>query len=510
MNRFSRLTSHCFLLVRILSVMLIVLTFPSVYRVDAPLAVVLSIMALILVFLPWFLQQSVWPRRNAPGSQPVAEKEPHVGVHTRHLVPEPVGEGHDGSLPDLQDIMQIPECFTGRCLVQIHLRHFIAVRNLLGPGPVQELLRRQVTALRQGLPDDTLLCRDGQDTLLAIFPGTSRIQSAEQCLGLLRNIFHSFSVSDYEQTWPPFTCTAGIVEESLTEARFPLLLLNAGIALQQAQQNGRTAMIFTPDMHERGLMSINIYHHLQSALKHDEFHLVMQPIIRLSNPNPCLEGESLIRWQSPELGDVTPDRFIALAEQTGLIRPLGRWIIETACRELAAAIHLGTPENFKLHINASPLQLQSPAFASHLLSCLRRHQLKGQNLCVEITETAIMENAEEAIRHLTILRESGVSISLDDFGTGYSCLSWLHRLPFDQIKIDRSFVRDMLTDTHSGSVVSAILCLARGFNVSVVAEGVEDEKTATALKNMGCELAQGYYFGRPQRFSGREGTKGQL
>lgn len=510
MNRFSRLTSHCFLLVRILSVMLIVLTFPSVYRVDAPLAVVLSIMALILVFLPWFLQQSVWPRRNAPGSQPVAEKEPHVGVHTRHLVPEPVGEERYGSLPDLQDITQLPECFTGRCLVQIHLRHFTAVRNLLGPEPAQALLSRQITALRLGLPDDTLLCRYAQDILLAIFPGTSPVRSAGQCLDTLRDIFHTFSASDYEQTWPPFTCTAGIAEESLTKARFPLVVLNAGIALQQAQQSGRTAMVFTPEMHERGLKSIAIYHHLESALKHDEFHLVMQPIVRPGNPSPYLEGECLIRWQSPELGDVPPDRFITLAEQTGLIRPLGRWIVETACRELADAIRQGAPDNFKLHVNVSPLQLQSPAFAGHLLSCLRRHHLKGPNLCVEITETAIMENAEEAIRHLTILRESGVSISLDDFGTGYSCLSWLHRLPFDQIKIDRSFVRDMLTDTRSGAVVSAILSLARGFNVSVVAEGVEDEKTATALKNMGCELAQGYYFGRPQRFSAGEGTKGQV
>ncbi|MDX6040137.1 putative bifunctional diguanylate cyclase/phosphodiesterase, partial [Scandinavium lactucae] len=240
----------------------------------------------------------------------------------------------------------------------------------------------------------------------------------------------------------------------------------------------------------------------RQAVNNEEFHLVLQPIVDLATPGLCSEGECLIRWHSKVLGFVPPDKFIALAESTGLILQIGRWVIETACRELSDFIQRGAPEDFKLHINISGMQLKHPGFSSHLHDCIKRHHLRSENICVELTESILVNDSDSGrvIHLLTELRRRNITVALDDFGSGYSSLSYLHHLPFDCLKIDRNFVKDVLDSKKSEAMVQSILGIAKNFHVPLVAEGIETAEMGYKLHELGCEKAQGYFYGRPSRF----------
>ncbi|MEP9846563.1 EAL domain-containing protein [Klebsiella sp. GG_Kp175] len=237
------------------------------------------------------------------------------------------------------------------------------------------------------------------------------------------------------------------------------------------------------------------------SLKSNDFYLVMQPIVRLDAWDECLEGECLVRWQHPLLGAISPDIFIPIAEKNGLITDLGHWIIENACRELSNFIARGADRDFRMHVNVSSLQLQQACFAEDVLGVMKRYDLRGHNMCIELTEGVLLKDTQTAHRHVSILQAEGVMISLDDFGTGYSGLSCLHSLPFDQIKLDRQFIHNLLVNERNESIVACVITLARSLDVTLVAEGIEDQATAEKLREMGCVLAQGYHYGRPQPFS---------
>ncbi|CZY16101.1 diguanylate cyclase/phosphodiesterase (GGDEF %26 EAL domains) with PAS/PAC sensor(s) [Enterobacter hormaechei] len=240
---------------------------------------------------------------------------------------------------------------------------------------------------------------------------------------------------------------------------------------------------------------------LHRALKNNDFYLEMQPILRLDVGAECLEGECLVRWQDPLLGAIPPDIFIPIAENNGLITDLGYWIMDNACRELARFIARGADSAFRMHVNASSHQLQQANFAGDVLDVMKKYGLQGHNLCIELTEGALLEDIQTALRHVNTLKKEGVMISLDDFGTGYSSFSCLHSLPFDQIKIDRQFIRNLLINRRSESIVACIISLALSLDATVVAEGIEDQETGAKLREMGCMLAQGYHYGRPLPFS---------
>ena len=395
-----------------------------------------------------------------------------------------------------------PELYRGRNMIALlHLSNHSSLTNLLGKEYGTALLAHLQSMLKTLLPADTIYCRERNDKILMIFP---KVLDSEQAAFLhqqLETLFmsrQSVSKGCHELL---IAGNVGIVEEPLTEERLKALVLNAGIALHHARTEGNGVVTrFAPEMHEVGLRNVELHEELSHALERDEFHLVMQPIVSLAGEGECLEGECLVRWNSPTLGFVPPDRFIALAEQTGLIIPLGYWIIETACRELADFIARGAPDNFKLHINISPLQLQQDDFAEGLLGCLQRHNLQGKNICIELTEGVLLDDSTSVLPQLNTLRSAGVTVSLDDFGSGYSSLSYLHSLPFDQLKIDRQFVSDILEDRRSESVIASVLSLANSFKVPLVAEGIENQETGEKLRRMGCVLAQGYHYGRPQPF----------
>ena len=210
-----------------------------------------------------------------------------------------------------------------------------------------------------------------------------------------------------------------------------------------------------------------------------------------------LGAEALVRWRHPVRGMVAPGEFIGLAEQTGLILPLGQWVVQSACAQLAAWAHDAATHGLVLSVNVSARQFRQPEFATQVLAALQHSGASARLLRLELTESLLLTDTEEMIAKMEFLRAQGVGFSLDDFGTGYSSLSYLKRLPLGQLKIDRGFVRDVLTDPNDAAIVRTILALAQSLDLNVVAEGVETPGQLDFLQRHGCTAFQGYLFGRP-------------
>lgn len=244
---------------------------------------------------------------------------------------------------------------------------------------------------------------------------------------------------------------------------------------------------------------------LSRALHSREFELYFQPIINTGDGRIC-GFESLVRWRHPVRGLLTPDKFIHLAEQSGFITQLGEWIIDDACGHLSRMINelpelLTDTPDFFLTVNLSAQQLLSPDLFSRVMASLVRHGLTSNNIKFEITEHILMDDPEAALTVLEKLRHHGFRIAIDDFGTGYSSLSYLHTFPIDTLKIDRSFVNSIQTNTASLNIVNAIINLAKTLGLTVVAEGFEVKQQLAKLENLDCDYVQGYYFHRPMPFN---------
>jgi EAL domain-containing protein (putative c-di-GMP-specific phosphodiesterase class I) len=207
--------------------------------------------------------------------------------------------------------------------------------------------------------------------------------------------------------------------------------------------------------------------------------------------------EALIRWNHPTRGLVMPDAFISLAEESRLILPMGNWVLEAACTQIAVWARQRQTARLIVSVNISALQFRQPEFVEQVLSALARTGANPKNLRLELTESILVENIEEVIAKMTQLRLHGLRFSLDDFGTGYSSLAYLKRLPLDCLKIDRSFVRDILVDSTSGAIAQTVISLGRAMAMSVIAEGVETEEQRSFLAALGCHAFQGYLFSRP-------------
>ncbi|HEX4500275.1 MAG TPA: EAL domain-containing protein [Scandinavium sp.] len=401
-------------------------------------------------------------------------------------------------------LQQQPSLYKRRNMVGlVHISNMYSIVNALGTEFGDAFINEFISRLRDLLPTDTLIARDTTDKLLVIFPGINQHKDYLRYRKVLASMFMGEASEQHASDKKyVYTGNVGIVIDTLSEVNFINIRRGAGMALQQAQASGNgVVMLFSQEMYERELYNIKLHEHLNDAIHQHEFHLVLQPIIDQNNEAHCSEGECLLRWHSEELGDIPPTRFIPLAEESGLIVPLGKWVIEEACRELAAMIARGAPQDFLLHINVSAIQLLQQDFAWHLMDAVRIHGLSNSNICIEITESVLMQDMQRISKMLGYLRRHGISISLDDFGSGFSSLSYLHALPFDSIKIDRNFVLGVMGDEKAQSVINSLIVLASGFNVPLIAEGIEDEDVKLKLKALGCDKAQGYYFRRPAEFS---------
>jgi EAL domain-containing protein (putative c-di-GMP-specific phosphodiesterase class I) len=234
---------------------------------------------------------------------------------------------------------------------------------------------------------------------------------------------------------------------------------------------------------------------LHEALNKHQFQLHYQT--QVSDARRVIGVEVLLRWQDPRRGLVPPAEFIPLAEETGLILPIGKWVLESACRQLAQWARQPHMAHLTVAVNVSARQIHQDDFVAQVLTVLEQTGAKANRLKLELTETMLVANVEEVIAKMLLLRAKGVGFSLDDFGTGYSSLSYLKRLPLDQLKIDRSFVRDILVDANDAAIAKMIVALANSLGLTVIAEGVETEAQRDFLASLGCYNYQGYFFSRP-------------
>jgi EAL domain-containing protein (putative c-di-GMP-specific phosphodiesterase class I) len=276
-----------------------------------------------------------------------------------------------------------------------------------------------------------------------------------------------------------------------------VLLRDADVAMYVAKESGKDCVrLFETSMHGRLLARLELEAGLRTAVRNGELRLHYQPTIDLET-GACLGMEALLRWERPGQGTVQPGDFIPLAEATGLIVPIGEWVLEAACRQLALWQAQPGCEELHVNVNLSPRQLADPEVAQHVAHALAVSGIAPHSLVLEITEGALVSDPEDAARTLEQIKALGVRLALDDFGTGYSALGYLHRFPIDILKIDRSFVSSLHQSAHDPALVRAVIGLGSALGLEVVAEGIEQEQHAAILRRLNCPTGQGFLYGRP-------------
>ncbi|MBW2466123.1 MAG: EAL domain-containing protein, partial [Deltaproteobacteria bacterium] len=275
-----------------------------------------------------------------------------------------------------------------------------------------------------------------------------------------------------------------------------ILLRCADIALYRAKDSGKNNYrYYTADMNTRAVEFLLLESGLRKALENEELVVFYQPLINLKD-NKLIGMEALIRWQHPEKGMIPPGDFIPLAEETGLIVPIGEWVLRTACNQNKKWQNLGYPP-VKVSVNMSGLQFNKENLAEKIHAVLKEIDISPEYLSIEITESVIMQDVKSTVTKLMQLHEMGVSLSIDDFGTGYSSLSYLKLFPIDNLKIDRSFVNNITSDSTDSAIAASVIQLAHSMNLKVVAEGVETEEQLEILRQQGCDYVQGFLFSKP-------------
>jgi diguanylate cyclase (GGDEF)-like protein/PAS domain S-box-containing protein len=375
----------------------------------------------------------------------------------------------------------------------IDLDRFKIVNDTLGHTAGDALLQEIAARLRQCTREGDTVARVGGDEFMLILPNLSNPQGAAT---VAQKVLHALSQPVNIGGQDVF------VSASMGVSLFPddaesadELILNADTAMYSAKRRGRNNyQFFTDDLNVQTRERLMIENGLRVAEQRNELCLFYQPKIEFGQRK--ITGlEALVRWRHPTMGLISPDRFIPIAEETGLIVPIGEWVLRTACQQ----IHDWRREGFNLRVavNLSARQFRQTHLAQTINEILSDTGVSPEYLEIEITESDVMENAESAIATLDELKARGINISIDDFGTGYSSLSYLKRFPLDILKIDRSFVRDIPADGDDAAIVEAIIALARSLDIKVVAEGVETESQFEFLNRSGCDFAQGYLFSPP-------------
>ncbi len=376
----------------------------------------------------------------------------------------------------------------------VDLDQFKKINDTWGHSVGDELLKHAAQRLIACVRREDTVARLGGDEFIIILPNLADASHAEP---VIQKILAAFS-----QPFPLGNHEA-FVTASIGVAVFPddsddpmCLMRNADTAMYRAKEQGRnTFEFFTPALNARAMRRLRVESQLFHALDRGEVTLHYQPIIDLRR-NMTIGAEALMRWTSKEHGPIAPDEFIPLAEDTGLIVPLGRWALATACQDLSRWRTSGFP-NMVLSVNISTRQLRAGNFVADILAALESHGLPPSALELEVTEGSLMTDIGEFVEVLRTLHTLGFSIALDDFGTGYSRLSHLKQLPVNTLKIDKSFVQSVTTNPGEAAVVEAIIAMAQRLGLRVIGEGVEHLDQVHFLAKQGCALAQGYYFSKP-------------
>ncbi len=378
-------------------------------------------------------------------------------------------------------------------VIFLDLDHFKRVNDSLGHSVGDELLCEVARRLGSVVRRVDTLARLGGDEFIFAMPGFHSAAAADVARRLLDVFARPFEIADHELTVTP---SLGISIYPHDGDDLETLLRNADTAMYQAKEVGRNAFQFySSEMNSKSLDRLLIESNLRRALSHREFVLHYQPLVNLAN-GLIVGVEALIRWQHPELGLILPDRFIHIAEETGLINPIGDWVLCEACRQAQTWRDAGLPA-VVMAVNVAPVQFRQSGFVEVVAGALATSGLEAGYLELELTERTVMHDAGNNMGTLSALHRMGVELSLDDFGTGYSSLAYLKRFPVGKLKIDRSFVNDLETDPDDWAIASTIVSMGRSLRLTVLAEGVEKPEQLALLRKMGCDMAQGYHFSRP-------------
>jgi len=385
-----------------------------------------------------------------------------------------------------------------RALLFIDLDNFKALNDTLGHHNGDSLLRETAQRLLGCVRASDTVARLGGDEFVVLLdrldtrPDLAASQTEAIAHKILSTLEKPYTIEDRECF---STSSIGITVFGGKQENMNDLLQQADIAMYQAKSAGRNTMrFFEPALQVAVHKRVEMGDEMRAALKNGHFVLHLQPQM---NMDKVVGAESLVRWQHGDRGQLLPGEFIPLAEETGLILPLGEWVLNTACEQIATWDHAHSARRFEVAVNISARQFHQQAFTRHILSVLERTGADPSLLNLEITESMLLHNIGESISKMQELKQHGVRFSLDDFGTGYSSLNYLKRLPFDQVKIDRSFVRDLHDDAGSRAIAQTVISLGAALGLEVLAEGVETVDQRELLMDLGCHRFQGYLFGRP-------------
>lgn len=376
----------------------------------------------------------------------------------------------------------------------LDLDRFKVINDSLGHLVGDQLLRAIAERLKTHVRPGDVVARLGGDEFTILLNRTGGVSAVEQVADRLQHsLSKPFEIDGYEV----FTSASiGIIVSDEVMRQPEDFLRDADAAMYRAKESGKARYeIFSSEMRVRNINQLKLETDLRHAVESKQFEVHYQPIVDLKT-GATTEFEALIRWRHPELGIVQPNDFISIAEETGLIVPIGYWIIEEACRQLYAW-QAKTSEQLSMSVNLSARQLLHPSLAARIGKILLELDLMPGQLTLEVTESTVMEHRDRSLCVFEELTELGVSFSSDDFGTGYSSLSYLQTFPFDRLKIDRSFIERINEDERSAAIVKTILMFGETLGIEVVAEGIETEAQLARLKDFGCKFGQGYLFSRP-------------
>ncbi len=384
-------------------------------------------------------------------------------------------------------------------LMFIDLDNFKLLNDTLGHDKGDLLLQHVAQRLLGCVRDSDTVARIGGDEFIVLLEQLSEqaTTAALQTEAIGEKILAALNVPyDLAGQVHYSTPSIGITLFGEHKSNETELLKRADLAMYQAKAAGRnTLRFFDPKIQELVTAHSRLETELRQGLLQEEFVLYYQA--QVDSARRFIGAEVLVRWQHPRRGIVPPAEFIPLAEATGLIRPLGQWVLDTACRQLVVWAGQPALAALTIAVNVSASQIQRPDFVPQVLTVIALTGANPRLLKLEITESMLLTDVEDIILKMTALQAHGISFSLDDFGTGYSSLSYLKRLPLDQLKIDRSFVRDVLTDPNDAAIVRTILALGHSLGLSVIAEGVETETQCAFLAGLECHAYQGFLFSRP-------------
>ena len=389
-------------------------------------------------------------------------------------------------------------------LLFLDLDNFKTLNDTLGHDIGDLLLQQVAKRLESCVREGDTVARLGGDEFVIMLVDLSKdsFEAAEQTefVGnkILSTLNQTYQLAAHEYHNTP---SIGATLFSDNSQSIDELMKQADIAMYQSKKAGRNTLhFFDPKMQESINIHATLERELRNALEKQQFQLYFQlqvDGIQANGTHRPIGAEVLIRWIHPVHGLISPAQFIPLAEETGLILPIGKWVLDTACAQIKRWEQHDITKGFVLAVNVSAKQFRQTGFVAQVKTMVKHHGINASLLKLELTESLLLENIEDTIATMSELRDFGVQFSLDDFGTGYSSLQYLKRLPLDQLKIDQSFVRDITFDSSDSAIVQTIIAMARSLNLNYIAEGVETEEQKQLLLNMGCTHYQGFLYGKP-------------